>query len=181
MRHTLGMIGARPPAGMPDDHPAGPLPMPTDETAQPQNLPPDADRAPVSDALYRPMASALPRRVDDADAHLLLMLLRPVRRTSQRGGHRRGKPGGSHQPGRPPRPRDRSSTQLTATHRPGPGPGRMQRMTKPHAVQGIPDLRARTDQPCGPLPGRNSRIEAGRLLEARSQRHAYAAARRRAG
>jgi hypothetical protein len=111
------------------------------------------------------------RGVDHADAHLLLVLLGPVGRTSERGGDRRADPG-----------RDQAAGRLLAgagevedaRGQPGARGGlnqhRVHRMPEPHAVQRVAHL-ARPDQPGHPLACRYGGVEAGLLLETGDQSH----------
>ena len=120
---------------------------------------------------------ALAGRVDHADAHLLLVLLGPVRRAGQRGGHRRGHPQRGQQPGLVLL----AAGEIQDTSRqPGPDGGlrqhRVQRVPEPHAVQRVADFGG-PDQPGYPLPGGDHRVETGGLLETVYRQHAGAAAR----
>jgi hypothetical protein len=109
--------------------------------------------------------------MEDAYAHLLLMLLRPVNGPGCDGGSRCGQPGGGQAAGS----RLIGGGEIHDARR-QPCPGRpldQQRMDwvpEPRSVQGVPEP-AGPDEPGGPLPGPDELIEADGLLKTGDHGH----------
>jgi hypothetical protein len=140
------------------------------QPAQPQDpaepgLPRD-QRRPVEPGGHR-----VTDRVQDADPHLLLVLLRPVRRSGKRRRHRGQQPCDDQ----PPRRLLAAAGQVQdARRQPGThrhlNRDRVQRMARPDTVQPVAQLAA-PDQPGSTLPGEDLPIKPFCLLQARDQPH----------